>query len=331
MPAKKGNTAEARRNGGIEIIIEQDDPLEDHFKSLPNALLRGEVDEKYGFDFRGYTLRERALLAALVSNTQRYRCTRNRIEALAPELGPDGLDTVINGLKSKGHIRTTRVNDPDNQGKFVWQWQVSLRPMPAAAVVDPAGESPAPSMGGLDPHGGTAGQTMGGSATDGSAMDGQDGSKYLKDQVLKEPISLSPRADSGQGKRERPTPPTKPPPPRPAVDVEALVDAALTRFPTWSRSETRRVLKAELADGRPPEVVARAWPLFLADPQTKSPNRFKHPQAWWTTAYGPAAARPPRQRCGCVNGRVAVPNPDNLSADLWQPCPSCQPTAASAA
>lgn len=245
--------ADDRRNGGLEIVIEQDDPLEDHFKSLPNALLRGELDDKYDFDFRGYTLRERAMLAALLSNAKRYRCTRARIEALAPELGPDGLDTVLGGLKAKGHLRTTRVNDPDSRGKFVWRWQVSLRPMPAASA-KPAGQS----MGGL---------ATDGPATDGPAMDGQAGSKYLRRPGVKKTTSPNPRsggtppqpAQVQEGEEAPPEdqqPPAGAPPGWPGEDLaeaaalRAVLTAAQRRqLPRRRAGELADLIKERLAAG----------------------------------------------------------------------------------
>lgn len=110
-----------------------------------------------------------------------------------------------------------------------------------------------------------------------------------KTVVLDGSKNFSLSADPPNPEREIPTQRATPPAP---VDVEALVDAALARFPTWSRTDTRRVIRAELADGRPPDVITRAWPVFLTDPDTKSPNRFKYPRRWWEVAYGPT--RPPR-------------------------------------
>lgn len=165
-------------NLGIEILIEPVDELKDHFQMLPNALLRGDRDEKYDFDFRGYSMRERGLLGALVGMQSGYRCDRARIDALLPELGPDGVDTVVRGLKRRGHLRTTRINDPDRRGKFVWRWQISLRPM-FVNPDPPVEETPGQSMGGPATYGwATDGSAMDGSAMDGPAIGGSAGSYY---------------------------------------------------------------------------------------------------------------------------------------------------------
>ncbi|MES2343828.1 MAG: hypothetical protein V4597_19335 [Pseudomonadota bacterium] len=172
-------------NQGIELLIEQADPLAASFQILPNALLRGDRDEQQGFDFRGYTLRERALLGALLGMASGYRCSRARIDAIAgDDLGTDAVATIIKGLKRRGHLRTTRVNDPDRSGRFVWQWKISLRPM-AAAVEETAGQT----MGGSAIHGspthGDPPPAIPGSPMHGSPIDGQSGSKYLEDQGLR--------------------------------------------------------------------------------------------------------------------------------------------------
>lgn len=345
MATRKGGADQARRNGGIEIIVEQDDPLEDHFKTLPNALLRGEVDDKYGFDFRGYTLRERALLAALVSNAKVYRCTRGRIEALAPELGADGLDTVINGLKHKGHLRTTRVNDPDNRGRFVWRWEVSLRPKYAAAAAGAADETAAESMGGLDPHGQGPAQTMGGSAIDGPAMGGSAGSKYLKDHGLEEPPpppapAAARSAPSGPEEEEESPNQDHPPQHVEAARVlEQAVQAAGGRpLPPARAAELTRAVAARLAAGwSEPDVLAA-----LSDPLagTQSPyaimrwrvaNLLAGPPPAPRTAGGKPAPAQRRPQCEtCAGERTVAADPvvrefvgRTRQVVQYVPCPDC--------
>jgi hypothetical protein len=153
----------------------------------------------------------------------------------------------------------------------------------------------------------------------------------------KEPLSLrtAPAATEAANQREREIRSRANPDPA----VEALVDQALARYPAWSRSDTRRAILTELADGRPRQLVFDAWPRFLADPDTRSPNRFKHPQSWWDVPRPPAAA--PRQRkepcpdqtCDSHHGglgRVEVPATGGSIA-LVAPCPLCHPEQTRAA
>lgn len=109
----------------IEIIIEQDEPLTAKFMTAPNALFRGERDVDLNYDFRDYTLRERCILAALLSMKSGFRCNRRRIAKLAPELGTDALDTVLVGLRLKGNLRI--VQDNGGGGRFAYRWGVALR------------------------------------------------------------------------------------------------------------------------------------------------------------------------------------------------------------
>lgn len=109
----------------IEIIIDQDDDLKKRFTTAPNALHRGERDIELNYDFRGMTLRGRALLAALASMQTGWKCNRRRIEALAPELGSKALDDVLWELRSRGHLRIVQENGTG--GTFVYRWGVSVR------------------------------------------------------------------------------------------------------------------------------------------------------------------------------------------------------------
>ncbi len=135
------------------------------------------------------------------------------------------------------------------------------------------------------------------------------------------------------GQRESSTEPRKPAKTSDRSQVEVLVEAALERFPAWGRSQTRKAITAELADGRTFEVVSIAWGLFLADPQTRTPGRFKYPMGWWTTAAGTPTPRPaiPAQTPGeeatgcrtdrCVNGWVSC----GERGEHTLACPTCLP------
>lgn len=135
------------------------------------------------------------------------------------------------------------------------------------------------------------------------------------------------------GQRESSSETRKTPPTADRVAVDALVAAALDRFPAWSRSQTRKAITAELADGRPLDVVTAAWELFLADPQTQSPGRFKYPMGWWSAVVGAGTPRPtiPAQNpgedvtgCrtdGCVNGWVSL----GERGEQTLACPTCLP------
>lgn len=91
----------------------------DHFTMLPNDFLRTGGST-------GLTLRARALLAALVSFSDGWEISRDLLAGLAPELGPDALDTVLSELREKNHLRTVRGHGP--AGKFDWAWHVSIDP-----------------------------------------------------------------------------------------------------------------------------------------------------------------------------------------------------------
>jgi hypothetical protein len=178
------STAVRDRNKGIELEIEQVGDLEREFKSLPNALHRGEASKVLGLDFTGMTLRGRALLAALLSMSSGYRCSRDRIAKLAPELKRDGLDTVLKELRERGHLRQVRVNAEG--GKFFWRWSVSLRPIFAGqAMSGKSGD-------GLEPDERDEtipGSTVDGRAVDGSAVDGSSG-PCRSNKVLEQPVVL---------------------------------------------------------------------------------------------------------------------------------------------
>ena len=271
---------DARHNGGIEISLHQHRPLTEHFQMLPNALLRGDHDPDAGYDFRGYTLRERAILGALAGMAEGYRCSRSRIQALAPELGVDALDTVLKGLRDKGHLRQTRVNDPDS-GKFVWRWDVSLEPIFAAAMAmgshsgGRADVAPVPEGREGDDPGDeeeTAGQSMGGLSTHGSsmggsAMGGQSGSKYLEDQGLENQPPPTPAAifvpprRRRQGGGGKPLPET--PPPAGPGHVALLAVLKATRagegaVPRPRAVELGAMLTERLAAGWPQDQIVAA-------------------------------------------------------------------------
>lgn len=329
------------RNGGIELVIEQLDPLEDHFKTLPNALLQGKRDDKYGFDFRGYTLRERGLLAAFLSMGNGWRCTRAEIAALAGGLKDDALDTVLKGLRAKGHIHQTRVNDPTRHGWFVWVWRISLRPMMTAA--DLAGEeTPAQTMGGKTPHGKTAGHTMGGLSTGGPSIDGKTGSS------LKEPGSSSKNLKTttpGPSTRRRAPAPRTPDPVEAAVDLPESEDPppdfvaeVLDLVPRWTPTLIREALTHPDVAWRPRDLV-RAALLLIARGRyghTTTPLRVVAAGPWWDVVYGRTPdptdptpdPGPPRHLC--FRGEVLVPDPADPRQDTRHPCPVCRPDAAAA-
>jgi hypothetical protein len=298
---------------GIELEVEVMD-FEERYTHLPNALLRGELDPVLDLDFRGYTLRERCLLGALYGMKSKYRCSRERIDRLAPELGAAALDTVIRGLKKHGNLVTTRMNDPENSGKFIWRWQIYLKaPKPAGRTI------PLPQ--GYGANDGGTGATIPLPAMDGSSMAGQSGS--YKEEVLgtsrttnlslsdvdAEPPTAGVEPEEGEIPSEDQTQKADQP-----STVDAMVDQGLAAFPNWGQADTRKAIKVELAvNKRPLHLVAAAWVLFLADPETETPNRFRYAQMhWWKTAYGlvePAGAK--RQPCskghpGGVEGNCGV-------------------------
>jgi len=322
-------------NRGIELVIEQLDDLKDHFQTLPNALLRGDRDEKYGFDFRDYTLRERALLGALVGMQSGHRCSRARIDMIAGrDLGPDAVDTIIKGLKRRGHLRTTRVNDPDRSGKFVWRWQVSLRP--TLVAVDDIDETAGQPMGGPSTHG----PSTDGPSMDGSAIGGQSGSKYVEEPGVRR--TRGSRTTTTPRRRTAAVEAVEDAPPAEKTQGE-LVDAALAAAPHWSRTKLLEVLDhPDMRDRitRAPAATAAAL-LAVASGRygyTRSPRRVLEDGDWWGEAHGtapaPVASPPPAppQRCpgGCMRGMILVEqvvDGHRTGRDRPQPCPHCRGSA----
>jgi hypothetical protein len=69
---------------------------------FPAALLCGQRDEMLG-DFRGLSLRARALYAALSCLAPRREdVTRAQLERVAPELAPAELDAALDELRARG-------------------------------------------------------------------------------------------------------------------------------------------------------------------------------------------------------------------------------------
>jgi hypothetical protein len=187
----------------IEIITES---LAEQFLISPNDLHRGRGD------WAGTTLRDRGLLAALLTMRSGFVVSRQVIDDLAPELGHKGVSTVLRHLKQLGFLTTTRINGED--GRFRWRWRVCLRPNRV-----------------------TAGHTMGPSTVDGEPADGStidpsgDDGADLGEQGVCPGRTISPSAIDGQGdvlrrplyqeelEEEPPPPPSYEPEPPSVVDA----------------------------------------------------------------------------------------------------------------
>lgn len=113
----------------LEIFTEN---FRKHYCILPNALHRGEGP------WTGFTLRERALLAALLSMDSGWTTSRKNINDLAPELGHKAVSTVLQGLRTKRVLYTKQCHASD--GMFRWRWLVYTTPRDESfdpfAVVD---------------------------------------------------------------------------------------------------------------------------------------------------------------------------------------------------
>lgn len=326
---------------GIELQIEIMDDLKRFFSTTPNCLLRGERQPELGLDFRGYSLRARCILGALYSMKSGYRCDRERIDDLAPELGRDGVDTVLKELKKRRNLRTTRINDPDNKGRFIWRWQVSLKPFADEVEDKTAGQS-------------IPGSAGDGSTTDGSAMPGQSGA--LKDR--EEPGSS--RRTTESFSRSTTDQENSPPTPRAPADgasgqtreggdgspsqeeqTRALIAEVKAADPGWRYIDQRtRSALSDPAVKRHPFAVIRLALLELADGKhgpTTSPMRLCElgPDApWWVSAYRQVAEElsaqnpppPPAPWCGeceAADYRWVETGEGRLAK-----CPTCNPHAA---
>jgi hypothetical protein len=308
----------------IEIVIEQHDPHTERFLMSANALHRGEADPALGLDFTGYTLRERAMLAALLTMRSGFKCNRTRIDRMAGELKRDGIDTVLLGLRLKGHLRITRTNGEG--GRFTYRWRVSERPITEWAEAESAEReqrqvnaggakaarvSAGRTMPGKSGHGDaaatdsapddvSAGRTMPGSTTHGStkhgsAMRGSTGhSKKIKgeeDQGEENPPP-TPAADG--------SPPAEPEARgevAPRFDDEtrarlaAAVDRVLVLKPGWRPDDVRAAMLAEIDAGRTPAVVADAVVRLAGDPASNGPGRLRAAGPWWNPAAEPDGVR----------------------------------------
>lgn len=209
--------------GDIEIAVFAES-LADRYLISPNALHRGDDDKALGVSFQGMTLRERALLAALLTMKSGYRCSRQRIDRLAPELGRAAVDTVLRGLRNRGHLRQTRTNDPET-GKFVWRWDVSFRPVFAGQTM------PQLQGGGneTDDWDGTIhGSAIHGSSVDGSPINGSSAPHREEELVVEKNQDLEPPPPQPETLTDQP----------PIEPVEVVV-------PTLEQTETAEIVLAD--------------------------------------------------------------------------------------
>ena len=291
----------------LELIIER---LSDHFLISPNALHRGEDD------WEGFTLRERAMLSALLSMKSGWKTTRKNIDKLAPELGRDAINTVLGGLRSKRVLFTRRINA--GHGRFTWQWKVFMRPQPKGADVF-AGHA----IDGPPVHGETAGRTIDGSTVDGPpvdgspingepdanrstlALEGPPEEKYPPTPHAIEPSAVAPvelKTKTGEGNSNLE--------PRAPDLIAAAIDQAIRLRPTWTPERVADVVADALAAGRPePLIVAGIVSLARGDHgPTRSPRRLLEAGPWWDMPIhvpAPAPDRSPRcQRHGSHPART---------------------------
>lgn len=322
-------------------------PGEGFYSQIPNHWIR---------DHR-LTAMEFKILCFWASHEVGYRVTIQQTIAEVKE-GRDAIYNAVAGLVRHGYLIRSqgRHGEPVGRGGKTKFAQVDYELGPAAVEQTYErnwGRVPKPPKPQVEPHPETpeavddpsvsAGQTASGFSVTGSAVTGKPDTK--KNKVLEDqqppppeaetppPADSSPEHGGGGG-----APPSE-------INPDLLEQARgvlAAVYPTTGKpappdrmaDRLAELLAARLAAGWTSDDAIDHLAGSMGS-TTRTPYAIMRWRIAQNMAGPPPAPRPaPRQlprRCGCLNGVVLVPNPNDPRRDTPRPCPNCRPAETSAA